>query len=139
MNGWIVDAHAQTEAEESMYTVLRFNGKEDQFASIGYELNSIIPNFYSGPDKVGERFSCSLATDDNWVEHGDSVEMRLRKLAAVIKRSHLIGFTCGIDVALEPEDYLKQWITELTFSVPLLTLLAELQISLAISIYGEGR
>jgi hypothetical protein len=121
-----------------MYTVLRFSGQADKIDELGHRINVFVPGMYTGPDRIGNRFSCMVSDHDCWEEHRDALQNKIYQLTEVIEQARSLGFILHIDVAIEPEDYKARWITEVSLDQELLRLLEHNCISIILSVYGKG-
>ena len=124
-----------------MFNVLRFHDSTEaiDIAQFGLKLNELVPGLYDGLDrKSSHRFSCSVCSDDGWPLQRQAMIDTLHKSSAVIRDALAKGVGIQFDLAIDPEDYGKAWLTEVWLDLELLYHLQAHQVEFVMSIYGSG-
>lgn len=89
-------------------------------------------------DRVGGRFSCSIAENGSWGQHRNAIVDFLKCCDNILIGEHIVGAEVRFDVAVWQEDYEKRWITSVSVDRELVELLAKYGVVLTFSIYGSG-
>jgi hypothetical protein len=124
-----------------MYTVIRFSdtsGKND-LPRLGDELNRHVPRLYDGLDRVPNRFSCSVCSENDWVAHHKAIIDVLSRCADLILNAQEKQITIEIDIAVDPDDHSWRLITQVLLDLDLIGLLSKLRVPVGISIYGSDK
>jgi len=120
-----------------MYSVLRFGELSDaDIESLGQQLERILPGVVDGPDiRCPDRVSISLADDDDWRLHLDSITTNVKLLDELIATMRGTDRTLELDFAIDPEDF-ERLLSEFVFDIQFLDMLVSRKIALTLSIYG---
>ncbi|WP_435018098.1 hypothetical protein TA3x_000043 [Tundrisphaera sp. TA3] len=123
-----------------MYSVIRFSGFSgiEDLHEIGDEVNRLLPAPFGGPDRVLNRFSCSLSKDDDWGTQCRSIEEIIPTLSPAIRKSAELGVRVEIDVAIEPEDHSGRFLADFPLGQSFLKILVEANVAFRFSLYGVG-
>lgn len=122
----------------SMYSVLRFSGfsSTEHLHSSGAEVNLLVSGLFTGPDRVQDRFSCSISEDDDWDSHCRSIENTLSNLSPVIRKCTSSGVNMQLDIAIDPEDYSGRLLTIFPLKESLLQSVLDANVKFVLSLYG---
>ena len=89
-----------------MYTVLRFEHPglpPTDITGIGLQINGIIEGLFDGVDKVENRFSCSISSNDAPNSHVDEIVAKVTRLHPLLTLLAPKKWGFEIDVALDSE------------------------------------
>lgn len=122
-----------------MYTVIRFSDKTERnnLESLGEKLNRCLPGLFTGLDRVPNRFSCSVCSEDDWESHSRAISAVLTRCSEPIKEAISVQMELSIDVAIAREDYVDSMLTELVLDTKLTGLLSQCRTAFVVSIYGS--
>jgi len=120
-----------------MYTVIRFlkRGDEAALRAIGECLNERASGFFTGLDRIGDRFSCSLTTGGDHHLQQESIARFIEQHRGALNLAIGLDVDIQLDVAVWPEDLTGEVVTSFAFDPDLLAVLAESHVELALSIY----
>lgn len=121
-----------------MYTVLRFESPTEtveKLTILGEGLNRIKEKTFSGLDRIGGRFSCSVCDDDNWDEHTRAMSEFLSVFKEILVEAKSYGIEVEFDVALEPEDCEKKSYISTCLEPQLLKKLVDEDVGITLSYY----
>ena len=76
--------HAKAQLIINMYTVIRFSGAPEQLGTVGRVVNAAMPGLYEKLDPIGNRFSCSVSSNDDWAVHCAEIRHTVFSLEAAI-------------------------------------------------------
>jgi hypothetical protein len=120
-----------------MYTVLRFQflDKQANFVKdIGDRLNASIPGTFTGIDRIGNRFSCSVSTENNWETHIEDINNFIESHSQTIELAIEKGFFVEMDIAFDREDLSAKHFSSFNFSF--MKILCLNDINLVLTIYS---
>ena len=121
-----------------MYTVMRFvapdGAGEGEIYRIGAELNSCIDNAFKRPDRVGGRFSVTIASGGQWTEHESRMLAFLEVIRPAASSAAAAGFTLEFDALVETEDLAGLPYINVTPSFELMRRLVSERVSLNITV-----
>jgi hypothetical protein len=120
-----------------MYTVLRFQFSDKQanfVKEIGDRLNAVASDTFIGIDRVGNRFSCSVSTENNWETHIQDITSFIENHSQAIELAIENGFLVEIDIAFDREDFSAKHFS--SFDFPFMKILCLNNINLVLTIYS---
>ena len=120
-----------------MYTVLRFQFTDKQvnfIKDIGDRLNAFAPDTFIGIDRIGDRFSCSVSTENNWEIHVGDITSFIENHNQAIKIATERDFLLEIDIAFDQEDLSTKHFT--SFDFPFIKILYLNNINLVLTVYS---
>lgn len=121
-----------------MFTVLRFCGlSAEEIPKLARQLDTYYPGKQHGEDRVPGRLSISLGEHEDWSEHLDAIGIQLERLDCLIAQWNAGDHTLELDIAIWPEDYKGRFCTNLDFSLPILSQLAQNKVAVNLSLYDS--
>ena len=125
-----------------MFTVLRFiapgDAGDDAIYRLGAELNSCVADSFKRPDRVGGRFSVTVAANGQWTEHDAKLLAFLDVIQPAVRSATAAGFALECDALVEPEDLAGVTYLNITPSLPLLQRLVSERVTLNITVWGQS-
>ena len=121
-----------------MYSVLRFRDTtgENDLGRLGADLNTRVPEFYSGPDKRPHRFSCSVSSAADVEHHWQTAKEILERIQDLLPLARRSGIEIWLDLAVYLSDYEGRFLTAVVLPPGIMTLLASHEVTLKVSIYA---
>ena len=122
-----------------MYTVLRFESQVaglEQLTLFGDSLNEVREGFFTGLDRIGGRFSCSVCEDDDWEKHVSAMNEILDVFQKSLVNAKDNKIEVEFDVAIEPEDYDQRFCLSMPVAPILLKHMADEGVGLTFSCYA---
>jgi hypothetical protein len=124
-----------------MLSVIRFSAfvTGDALNSYGAEVNAVMPGLFTGPDRVANRFSCTISEAGDWRAQCDSIQRAISALSLIARNAVANGVQIELDIAVDPEDYSDRLLTEFPLEEQLLRAVLENSIGFRLSLYGGHR